>query len=53
MVIDKFFAHSHEKLWRPLTEPALLAEWLLRKTFFRRSFETFISRISRSDAGMK
>ena len=29
VVIEKFFAHAPEKLWRALTEPALLTQWLL------------------------
>ena len=33
VVIEKFFAHAPEKLWRALTEPALLTQWLLRNNF--------------------
>ena len=33
VVIEKMFAHPPEKLWRALTEPALLTEWLLRNNF--------------------
>ena len=33
VVIEKIFAHAPEKLWRALTEPALLKEWLLRNDF--------------------
>ena len=33
VVIEKFFAHAPKKLWRALTEPALLTEWLLRNNF--------------------
>ena len=33
VVIEKIFAHAPEKLWRALTEPALLTEWLLRNDF--------------------
>ena len=33
VVIEKTFAHPPEKLWRALTEPALLAQWLLRNNF--------------------
>lgn len=33
VVLEKIFAHPPEKLWRALTEPALLAEWLLRNNF--------------------
>ena len=33
VVVEKFFAHPPEKLWRALTEPALLAEWLLQNNF--------------------
>ena len=33
VVIEKRFAHAPEKLWRALTEPALLTQWLLRNNF--------------------
>jgi uncharacterized protein YndB with AHSA1/START domain len=33
VVIEKTFAHSPEKLWRALTEPALLTQWLMRNNF--------------------
>ncbi len=33
VVVEKTFAHSPEKLWRALTEPALLARWLLKNNF--------------------
>ncbi len=33
MVIEKTFSHPPEKLWRALTEPALLTQWLLRNSF--------------------
>jgi uncharacterized protein YndB with AHSA1/START domain len=33
VVIEKTFAHAPEKLWRALTEPALLTQWLLRNNF--------------------
>lgn len=33
VVIEKLFAHAPEKLWRALTEPALLTQWLLRNNF--------------------
>ena len=33
VVIEKIFAHAPEKLWRALTEPALLTQWLLRNNF--------------------
>ena len=33
VVIEKIFAHPPEKLWRALTEPALLTQWLLRNDF--------------------
>jgi Activator of Hsp90 ATPase homolog 1-like protein len=32
-VIEKIFEHPPEKLWRALTEPALLTQWLLSNTF--------------------
>lgn len=33
VVIEKIFVHAPEKLWRALTEPALLTQWLLRNNF--------------------
>lgn len=33
VVIEKHFAHAPEKLWRALTDSALLAQWLLRNDF--------------------
>ncbi len=33
VVIERFFAHAPEKLWRALTEPALLTQWLLKNDF--------------------
>ena len=33
VVIEKIFAHPPEKLWRALTEPALLTQWLLNNNF--------------------
>lgn len=33
VVIEKTFAHPPQKLWRALTEPALLTQWLLRNNF--------------------
>ncbi len=33
VVIERTFAHAPEKLWRALTEPALLAQWLLKNDF--------------------
>jgi len=33
VVIEKIFAHAPEKLWRALTEPALLTQWLLSNDF--------------------
>lgn len=33
VVIEKVFAHAPDKLWRALTEPALLTQWLLRNNF--------------------
>ncbi len=33
VVIEKTFAHAPEKLWRALTEPALLTQWLLSNDF--------------------
>ena len=34
VVIEKTFAHPPEKVWRALTEPALLGQWLLGNDFF-------------------
>lgn len=36
VVVEKTFAHAPEKLWRALTDPALLAQWLLRNDFSTR-----------------
>ena len=33
VVIERVFAHAPEKLWRALTEPALLTQWLLKNDF--------------------
>ncbi len=33
VVIEKTFAHAPEKLWRALTDPALLTQWLLKNDF--------------------
>ncbi len=33
VVIERTFAHSPGKLWRALTDPALVAKWLLRNNF--------------------
>jgi len=33
VVIEKIFAHAPGKLWRALTEPALVTQWLLRNNF--------------------
>lgn len=33
VVIEKIFAHAPEKVWRALTDPALLTQWLLRNDF--------------------
>ena len=33
VVIEKIFEHPPEKLWRALTEPALLTQWLLSNNF--------------------
>ena len=33
VVIEKTFAHAPQKLWRALTEPALLTQWLLKNNF--------------------
>jgi uncharacterized protein YndB with AHSA1/START domain len=33
VVIEKTFAHAPAKVWRALTEPALLTQWLLSNNF--------------------
>jgi uncharacterized protein YndB with AHSA1/START domain len=33
VVVEKVFPHSPEKLWRALSEQALLAQWLLNNDF--------------------
>lgn len=33
VVVERVFPHSPEKLWRALTESALVAQWLLRNDF--------------------
>jgi uncharacterized protein YndB with AHSA1/START domain len=33
VVVEKTFSHAPERLWRALTDPALLAEWLLPNDF--------------------
>jgi uncharacterized protein YndB with AHSA1/START domain len=33
VVIERDYPHSPEKLWRALTEPSILAQWLLKNDF--------------------
>ena len=33
LVVEREFPHSPEKLWRALTQPHLIAEWLMRNDF--------------------
>ncbi|UFZ04872.1 SRPBCC domain-containing protein [Bradyrhizobium ontarionense] len=33
VVVEREFAHPPEKLWRALTQPHLIAEWLMRNDF--------------------
>jgi uncharacterized protein YndB with AHSA1/START domain len=33
LVIEKEYAHSPEKVWRALTDPSLLSQWLLQNDF--------------------
>ena len=33
IVVEREFAHPPEKLWRALTEPHLIAEWLMKNDF--------------------
>lgn len=33
VVVEREFAHPPEKLWRALTEPHLIAEWLMKNDF--------------------
>lgn len=33
VVVEREFAHAPEKLWRALTQPHLIAEWLMKNDF--------------------
>lgn len=33
VVIERDFAHAPDKLWRALTQPALIEDWLMRNDF--------------------
>jgi uncharacterized protein YndB with AHSA1/START domain len=33
VVVEREFAHPPEKLWRALTQPDLIAEWLMKSNF--------------------
>ncbi len=33
VVVEREFPHKPEKLWRALTQPHLIAEWLMRNDF--------------------
>lgn len=33
VVVEKVFTHAPQKLWRALTDPALLAQWLMKNDF--------------------
>lgn len=33
VVVEREFAHAPEKLWRALTQPHLMAEWLMKNDF--------------------
>jgi uncharacterized protein YndB with AHSA1/START domain len=33
VVVEREFAHSPEKIWRALTQPHLIAEWLMKNDF--------------------
>jgi uncharacterized protein YndB with AHSA1/START domain len=33
VVIERDFAHAPDKLWRALTQPHLIAEWLMKNDF--------------------
>jgi uncharacterized protein YndB with AHSA1/START domain len=33
VLVERVFAHPPEKLWRALTDPSLLAQWLLKNDF--------------------
>ena len=35
VVVEREIAHSPEKLWRALTQPHLIAEWLMRNDDFQ------------------
>jgi uncharacterized protein YndB with AHSA1/START domain len=36
VVVEREIAHPPEKLWRALTQPHLIAEWLMKNDFARR-----------------
>ncbi|MBP1849037.1 SRPBCC family protein [Rhizobium halophytocola] len=33
VVVEREFAHSPDKIWRALTQPQLIAEWLMKNEF--------------------
>ncbi len=33
VVVEREFPHSAEKIWRALTQPSLIAEWLMKNDF--------------------
>ncbi|MFJ5369247.1 SRPBCC domain-containing protein, partial [Bosea sp. CER48] len=33
VVVEREFSHPPEKLWRALTQPHLIAEWLMKNDF--------------------
>ncbi|KKB76688.1 polyketide cyclase [Devosia soli] len=41
VVIERDFAHRPEKLWRALTQPHLIAEWLMKSDFAPQLGHTF------------
>lgn len=41
VTIERDFAHSAEKLWRALTQPHLIADWLMQNDFAPRTGHKF------------
>ena len=44
VVVEREFAHPPEKLWRALTEPHLIAEWLMKNDFVPKVDQKFTLR---------
>ncbi|ODT70119.1 MAG: polyketide cyclase [Pelagibacterium sp. SCN 63-23] len=41
VTIERYFAHAPEKLWRALTQPHLIADWLMQNDFVPTLGHTF------------